>query len=226
MLITYRQALLQGMRELLQNDPKVFLIGVGLSDPNAVFGTCAGLYREFPGRVIEAPLAEGMLTGLIFGAALVGMKPILIHSRINFAFLGMDQIINHIIAWPKMFPNHPPIQLMIRGVAGQEGWGNGAQHLGDYQQLFQALEIDLYLPATARTVRLSLETWHQNKRPAIFIDYKEFYDDYYDLSSGHRFSDPLPHVTDYLRFPNQKPKPHLTLHEAWQMGYAAGKETL
>src|SRR4030095_9963902 len=82
--------------QAMELDPNVFLIGVGIIDPRAVWGTLTGLLDRFgPDRVIEGPLAENALTGVCVGAATLGMRPILIHHRIAFVLLTLGQLIHH-----------------------------------------------------------------------------------------------------------------------------------
>lgn len=159
-------------------------MGVGLRDKNAVFGTMSGLYEEFgPKRVIETPICEALLTGACLGAATEGMLPMLIHSRINFSFLGMDQIINHISVWKEMFQLKKDLPILIRGVAGQPGWGNGAQHLGTYEEVFKAIpNLRVIVPKTPKEARNELINWAVFYRsPTIFIDQKELYDSLEDI---------------------------------------------
>ena len=231
MIQTYREAIREGFHEVMTKDPSVFMIGVGLSDPNACFGTLRGFYEEFgPKRVIEAPLAEAMLTGLVLGAALMGMKPILVHQRINFAFLGMDQLINHICLYNDTYSTKQALPIMIRGVAGEEGWGNGAQHVGSFYDLFATLkdfsDISVFHPDDGIKAKEYILQWHLRGCTAIYTDRKELYDQHYDTEKRRFFPDPLPEVTAHERFPNQKPKPNISLHGAWKLGYESGKGTI
>src|SRR3989442_7507868 len=89
--MTYAEALRDGTAECLRRDPRAFLIGLGVPDPKGIFGTTGGLVDEFgEDRVMDAPLSENALTGLIIGAALGGMRPILTHQRVDFALLSLE----------------------------------------------------------------------------------------------------------------------------------------
>lgn len=179
----FKDAIWDGFYKIMKEDPKVFLIGVGLSDPNAVFGTLKDFQKHFGKRVIEAPLCENMLTGLVHGAALAGMKPVLVHTRINFAFLGMDQIVNHIALWKKMFSLQKELPIMIRGVVGQEGWGNSFQHLGTYDTVFKAIQgLHVVVPETPLEAHQSILDWcFVDPRPTMYIDKKELYETIQDI---------------------------------------------
>src|SRR5436305_7566428 len=88
---TYGEAIRDGTAEVLRKDPRAFLIGLGVPDPKGIFGTTAGLVDEFGrDRVLDAPLSENALTGLVIGAALGGMRPILTHQRLDFGLLSLE----------------------------------------------------------------------------------------------------------------------------------------
>src|SRR5580693_9448489 len=94
-ILKFREAVRDATLVAMERDPSVFLIGVGIVDPRAVWGTLSGLLERFgPDRVIEGPLAENVLTGMCVGAATLGMRPVLVHHRIDFTMLTMDQIVN------------------------------------------------------------------------------------------------------------------------------------
>lgn len=185
-VLTLRQAILAAFHEILECDPHVFVIGVGVSE--GVFGTLKGLKTIYPSRVIEPPLSEAMLTGLVHGAALAGMKPVLVHTRINFSFLGMDQIVNHIACWKKMFHLGKDLPILIRGVAGQPGWGNGEQHLGTHENVFKAVPgLKVIVPTTPKEAYEGITRWcFEDQCPTIYIDQKEYYDHLQDLDHDPR----------------------------------------
>src|SRR3989344_60338 len=103
-LMKFREAVHQATLQAMEKDPTVFLIGVGIIDPRAVWGTLAGALEKYgPDRVVEGPLAEDALTGMCIGAAMAGLRPVLVHHRIDFVMLTMNQLINHAAKWPAMF---------------------------------------------------------------------------------------------------------------------------
>src|SRR4051812_26366928 len=111
----FREAIRDGTLELMRAHPEVFLVGVGLVDPKGVFGTIAGTIEEFGlDRVVEGPLAEQMLTGMAMGAATFGMRPILIHHRVDFTLYTMDQIVNHMAKYRYMFPQSYKLPMVVR----------------------------------------------------------------------------------------------------------------
>ena len=76
-------------------DPNVFVFGLGAPDAAAIFGSLKGLADKFgPKRVVDMPISENAMTGVVLGAALTGSRPIMTHIRLEFAMLAMDQIVN------------------------------------------------------------------------------------------------------------------------------------
>lgn len=178
-IVTFKENIRDGFRAILAKDPKVFIIGVGVTSSLAVHGTLTGLLEEFgPQRIMEAPLSETMLTGLVLGAALEGMKPILIHGRIDFSLLGMDQLVNHIAKWRYMFGDDygHRLPIMIRGLVGR-GWGVGPQHTQSLQGLMASIPgIRVVVPGTPRDAKNMILDWHARQQPTIYIDHKELYE--------------------------------------------------
>ena len=84
----------------LRDDPSVYLVGLGVPDPKGIFGTTEGLQSEYGAdRVFDMPISENAMTGVAIGSALVGMRPILTHQRVEFALLSMEQIVNQAAKW-------------------------------------------------------------------------------------------------------------------------------
>ena len=134
--IKFTQAILEATDQLLAYDSKVFLMGLGVTDPKGIFGTTLGLEAKYGyDRVMDMPTAENAMTGIVIGTALVGMRPILTHQRIDFALLSLDQIINSAAKWHYMFGGQLHVPIVIRMIIGR-GWGQGPQHSQSLQALF------------------------------------------------------------------------------------------
>ena len=126
--ITYAEAICEATHQAFQLDPSVFLIGQGTRGAGHIFGTVKGLYERYGDkRVIEMPLSENAVLGFCIGAALEGLRPILVLQRADFLFLALDQLINHASKWHFMFGGKSKISLVIRCIVGK-GWGQGPQH--------------------------------------------------------------------------------------------------
>lgn len=182
-----RDAYVQTMRA----HSDVILVGVGLIDPKAVFGTLNGVLKEFgPDRVVEGPLAEQMLTGFTFGAATSGLRPVLIHHRVDFLPLTFDQIGNHIAKWNFMFGGKQKVPCVIRGIVGR-GWGNGPQHTQSLHGFSASIPgVKVVVPANARDAKGLMTAAMLDEEPVIFIDHRWLHSDQCEVPDG-MFSVPI-----------------------------------
>src|SRR3989338_6641678 len=92
-IISYSEASSEALYQAMERDPNVFLMGEGVDNITGVYGQVLPAYRKFGlSRIIDTPLSENGLTGFAIGAALSGMRPVLIHQRNDFMLLAMDQM--------------------------------------------------------------------------------------------------------------------------------------
>ncbi len=183
-----REAVKDATFELMRQHPEVFLIGVGVLDPRGVFGTIAGSAQEFgTERVVEGPLAEQMLTGVAMGAAMHGLRPILVHHRVDFMLLTMDQIVNHLAKYRYMFPRAYKLPIVIRGIVGR-GWGNGPQHTQSLHGLFAGIPgLQVVVPASAADAKGLMVSAALGDDPVIFIEHRWMHEDSEEVPGGlHR----------------------------------------
>jgi 2-oxoisovalerate dehydrogenase E1 component len=119
-----RQSLNAALRTLLGSRLEVLLLGEDLHDPyGGAFKVTAGLSTEFPGRVISTPISEAAVVGAGIGLALDGYRPIVEIMFADFVTLAMDQIYNHAVKFPGMFPD-ARVPLVIRTPSGgRRGYG-------------------------------------------------------------------------------------------------------
>src|SRR5881392_1412318 len=113
--VRYREALNQALREEMQADEKVFLMGEDVGVFQGAFKVTQGLLEEFgEKRVRDTPISENTIVGMGVGAAMAGLRPVVEIMTINFALLAMDQIVNHAAAVPFMFGGAARVPLVIR----------------------------------------------------------------------------------------------------------------
>ena len=148
-ILSYVEAVREGLRQYLSHDPEVFVMGQDVDAPGGMFGTTRGLKEEFgPQRVFDTPLAENALTGVAVGAALAGLRPVYFHNRPDFLLLTMDQLVNHAAKWHYMFGGAVSVPLVVWTCIGR-GWGSGAQHSQALQGLFLHVPgLKLIMPST------------------------------------------------------------------------------
>jgi len=172
---TYAEALLEAQTQLLEACPEVFLIGQGLDDPGGVFGSTLGLAARFPGRVLDSPISENAVTGACAGAAMSGLRPILIHMRGDFLFMSMDQLVNHVAKWRYMGNGQTSVPLVVRSVIGR-GWGSGAQHSQAPHGLFMHVPgLKIAVPATPYDAKGLLLRASADGNPVLFFEHRWLY---------------------------------------------------
>ena len=175
--LTYRDAILEASTQLLESDKEFFILGEGVDDPGGVFGTTKGLAEQFgTERVMDTPLAENGLTGIAMGAALAGMRPLLVHMRVDFMTISLDQIANHAAKWSYMFGGATSVPLTIRAIIGR-GWGSAAQHSQSLQSMFTSVPgLKVVMPATPYDAKGLLVSSIYDDNPVIFIEHRGLYE--------------------------------------------------
>ena len=131
---TYVEAINETLHKLLETDENVFLMGQGVNSPWYVGNTCKGLLDNFGDkRIIDTPVSENCITGAGVGAAISGMKPIIVHPRLDFMFYAFDPICNHAANWNYMFNINCPITIW--GIINRGG-EQACQHSKAIQSMF------------------------------------------------------------------------------------------
>ena len=145
--LKYSEAIHEAIDFCMTADPAVHIMGLGVPDPVGVFGTTAGLQEKYGrGRVTDMPTAENGMTGVAIGSAIVGMRPIMVHQRLDFALLAVEQIVNQAAKWHYTFDGQLRVPLVIRMLIGR-GWGQGPQHSQSLQSWFAhipGLKVDAH----------------------------------------------------------------------------------
>lgn len=174
----FREAVRAATMQAMERNPAVFLIGVGIVDPRAVWGTLSGALERFGAeRVVEGPLAEEALTGICVGAATMGMRPLLVHHRMDFVTLSMNQIINHAAKWRQMFGGQQQVPMVIRAIVGR-GWGNGPQHTQSHHALFSHVPgLKTVVPTNPYDAKGLLLAAIEDDGPVIYIEHRWFHED-------------------------------------------------
>lgn len=205
--ITFAQAIREGLDNAMDRDPNVILIGEGVPDPKAIFNTTAGLREKFGARrVFDMPLAENGLTGICIGAALSGMRPVMVHQRIDFALLAIDQLVNNAAKWHYMFDGKASVPLVVRVIVGR-GWGQGPQHSQSLQAMFSLVPgLKVVMPTTAYDAKGMLISAIEDNNPVMFIEHRWL----------HQIKDNVPE--EYYRVPLNQAK---VLHEGNAVTVAA-----
>ena len=175
--LSYVNALNEAQLQLLESDPRVFLIGEGVDDPGGIFASTLGLKDRFgTERVMDMPIAENGMTGVAIGAAAAGMRPIFVHMRMDFLPMCMDQIVNHAAKWHYMSGGQVHVPLVIRSIIGR-GWGSAAQHSQALHGLFMHVPgLKIAIPATPYDAKGLLIAAVEDGNPVLFVEHRWLYD--------------------------------------------------
>lgn len=169
----FYEAILDATDQLMAADPSVYLMGLGVPDPKGIFGTTLGLEKKYGHeRVLDMPCSENGMTGVAIGSALVGMRPIMTHQRVDFALLALDQLINNAAKWNYMFGGEASVPLVIRLIIGR-GWGQGPQHSQSLHSLFAHIPgLLVVAPATPHDAKGLLISAVEENNPVIFLEHR------------------------------------------------------
>lgn len=176
--ITYSEAILDGFKYLLENYPEVFVIGQGLWSPWYVGNSMKDLDKQYgKDRIIDTPVSENAVTGAAVGASLCGMKPIVVHPRMDFLLYAMDPIINQAAKWSYMFGGQSSAQVTIRSIVNRGG-EQGAQHSQLLHSLFAHIPgLRVVMPFSVSDARDLLIASVLCEDPVIYIDDRWLYDE-------------------------------------------------
>jgi len=171
-----RDALNEALREEMERDPNVFLMGEGIGERGGSYKVTVGLLDEFgPMRVIDTPIAEASFTGAGVGAAITGMRPVVEILFIDFATLPFDQIANQAAKYRFMTGGKGRVPLVVRT---QGGVGNGlaAQHSQSLEAVFYHIPgLKLFTPSTPHDAKGLLKSAIRDDGPVMFIEHKLLY---------------------------------------------------
>lgn len=174
--ISYAKALNDAQRQAMEIEPKVFLYGIGADGKSGVFGSTTGLVDQFgPQRVFDTPCSESALTALATGAANAGLRPVLVHQRVEFAMYAMDQIANWIALWRFKSGGLSALPLTIRLIVGK-GWGQGPQHSKSLHAWFAHLPgMQVVMPSTPAEAKGLLMSAIFSNSPTVVIEGRNLY---------------------------------------------------
>jgi pyruvate/2-oxoglutarate/acetoin dehydrogenase E1 component len=177
--LTISQALNQALREEMQRDPNVFLIGeeIGIwGAGGGIFGVTLNLIKEFGAeRVRDTPISEEAIAGLACGAAVTGMRPVAEIMYADFLALAMDPIVNQAAKLRYMFGGKASVPMVIRAQEGA-GRGNAAQHSQSLEAWFMHVPgLKVVVPSTPRDAKGLLKTAIRDDNPVIFLEHKALY---------------------------------------------------
>lgn len=176
--LSYAQAIREAFAQLLAADSRVFAIGQGLWSPWYVGASMTDLDKQFGrDRIIDSPVSENATTGAALGAALAGMRPIVIHPRMDFLLLAVDQVVNQAANWSYMCGGAVNAPLTVRAIVNRGG-EQAAQHSQSLHAWFLHVPgIKVVMPATPYDAKGLLVASVEDGNPVLYIDDRWLYEE-------------------------------------------------
>ncbi|CAE6762460.1 MAG: pyruvate dehydrogenase complex E1 component subunit beta [Nitrospira sp.] len=185
MLLSYREALNQAMREEMRRDSRIFLIGEEVGYYQGAFKVTKGFVEEFgPHRVVDTPITEAGFTGLAIGAAMAGLRPIVELMTMNFGIVALDQIVNNAAKIRYMSGGQLSVPMVIRG-PGSAAHQLGAQHSQSLEAWFCHVPgLKVVAPSTPHDAKGLLKSAIRDQNPVIFIEAQLLYGTKGEVAEG------------------------------------------
>ena len=174
--LSYSLAINEALHQMMESDPCVFLIGQGVNSPWYVGNTARGLLSRYgPKRVIDTPVSENVVTGSAIGAAMAGMKPVVVHPRQDFMLYALDPIINEAANWHYMSGGRVSVPVVIWGIINRGG-EQAAQHSQAFHALFSHIPgLKVVMPSTPFDAKGLMVAAIRDPNPVVYIDDRWLY---------------------------------------------------
>jgi pyruvate dehydrogenase E1 component beta subunit len=175
-VISYREALNHAMREEMERDPDVFIMGEEVGHYQGAYKVTQGLLQRFSERrVVDAPIAEMGFAGVGVGAAMVGLRPIIEFMTFNFSLVAIDQIINNAAKIFQMSGGQYCVPIVFRGPGGP-AVQVGSQHSQSLESFYAHVPgLKVVMPSTAYDAKGLLKTAIRDDNPVVFIEGETLY---------------------------------------------------
>ena len=173
-LMTYLDALRQGIWEEMERDPAVFLLGEDIGAYGGAFKVTAGMLEKFgPERVIDTPISESAIVGAAVGAALMGLRPVAEMQFMDFISCGFNQVVN--MAAKIHYRWGPKVPIVIRGPSGAGVHGGPFHSQSNEMWFVHTPGLKVVAPATAYDAKGLIKAAIRDDNPVIFFEHKFLY---------------------------------------------------
>jgi len=184
-IVTYRDALNQALREELQRDDRVFLMGEEVAEYDGAYKVSRGLLKEFGSkRIVDTPIAELGFAGIGVGAAMVGLRPVIEMMTWNFALLAIDQIVNAAAKMRYMSGGQLGVPIVFRGPGGA-ALQLAAQHSQAFESWYAHIPgLKVVAPATPADAKGLLKSAIRDDDPVVFLEGEMLYNQKGEVPDG------------------------------------------
>ena len=173
-MMTYVEAVRQGIWEEMERDPNVFLIGEDLGVYGGAFKVTQGFLEHFgERRVVDTPIAESAIAGAAIGASFVGLRPVAEMQFSDFISCGFDQIVNY--AAKCRYRWNAPVPIVVRAPSGGGIHGGPFHSQNPEAWFFHVPGLKVITPATAYDAKGLIKSAIRDNDPVLFFEHKALY---------------------------------------------------
>lgn len=171
-ILTSAQAINEALAIMGERDKNVLLMGQGIDDKGAFYGTTSGLSEIYKERLIETPVSENAMVGVSVGLALSGKRPVIQFHRVEFALLAMEQIINNAAKMHYISNGQHKCPLVIRMIIGR-GWGQGTCHSQSLEAMFAYIPgLKVLMPTFPEDYKGMLISAIEDDNPVVIMEHR------------------------------------------------------
>ncbi|HUP57421.1 MAG TPA: transketolase C-terminal domain-containing protein [Bdellovibrionota bacterium] len=170
----YVDAVREALELALELDHRVLVLGQGVEDSaGAMFGTTRGLIGRFGAeRVFDTPVSEDAMTGVCVGAAMNGLRPVLMHNRPDFVLLSMNQLVSHAAKLSYMDNGQTRVPMVVWAAIGR-GWGSGPQHTQAVHGMLMGVPgLKILMPSTPYDAKGLMLSAIADENPVLVFDHR------------------------------------------------------
>lgn len=173
---TYLQALNEALRQEMERDENVFILGEDVGQFGGCFGVTQGLFDQFGAdRVMDTPITESVIVGAATGAAACGLRPVAELMFVDFIGVSMDQLFNQAAKMRYMFGGKTTVPMTLRAPQGA-GIGAAAQHSQSLESWFMNIPgLKVVIPSTPYDAKGLLISAIRDDNPVVFLEHKLLY---------------------------------------------------
>lgn len=174
--MTQAEAINDAHRQVMKDDKNVILVGVGVNEPRALNGTALGLTELFGGdRVIDMPVSESAVTGICTGAAMMGIKPILVFQDMEYVLLAFNQLITNTVRFSKLTQNTEKMPIVFRIMIGNN-WQSEPQFFQSFHTLLAQIKgLKVVMPVYPKDAKGMFIQAVEDSSPVVFIEHSWLY---------------------------------------------------
>ncbi len=188
-ILTSAQAINEALAIAGERDNNVLLMGQGIDDKGAFYGTTAGLRPIYGDRLIETPVSENAMVGVAIGLAMSGKRPVIQFHRVEFALLAMEQIINNAAKMHYISNGQHKCPLVIRMIVGR-GWGQGPCHSQSLEAMFAYIPgLKVLMPTFPSDYKGMLLAAIEDDNPVVIIEHRWTHYVKGEVEEGYYLSD-------------------------------------